>query len=641
MNKNFKFKEVVIEKKGFLRGPFGGDLKKEIFVEKNDDTYKVYEQGVVLNSDKNIGRYYISEKDYLAKLHKFSVQNKDFLISCSGVNMGAIYQLKEPFERGIINQALLRIRLDNKIIDDNYFFYLFKELISKRIISGSGDSTIPNFPALEVIKNIEFELPLLSIQEKVGKILFNIDTKIELNNKINTELEAMTKTLYDYWFVQFDFPDTNGKPYKSSGGKMFWNEELKREIPEGWDVKTLLDIAIFTNGLACQKFRPNKNEDSYRVIKIREMGTGFTENSEFVSRNIPEKVIIQNGDILFSWSATLDVKIWTGGTGALNQHIFKITSKNFPKSYYYFELLNYLQHFKMQAELRKTTMGHITQDHLKQSRITIPPFDLINKLNQIIKPFLEKKVKLEEENQELASLRDWLLPMLMNGQVTVGDVQEEFDMVVEPIEIYKKAKEKVVEKVKKTKTPAIKLNPVDVYKRTLLLAEIVFQLKDTYTLGHLKLQKMLYICQEIENMALPMNFLKQAMGPYDNQLARSLDKQFVEKKWFIYQRDELLKFKPLENCGNHRNDFNKYFEDQLEGINYLIKKFTKFTSTRIEAVATLYACWKEAIENKELINDKLIITKFYNWSKEKEKFKEDTLVEELVWMRENGIEPKI
>lgn len=111
----------------------------------------------------------------------------------------------------------------------------------------------------------------------------------------------------------------------------------------------------------------------------------------------------------------------TGGTGALNQHIFKITSKKYPKSYYYFELLNYLQHFKMMAELRKTTMGHITQDHLRESRIAIPLMDLINKLDDIIKPILEKKVKLEEENQELASLRDWLLPMLMNGQVTVKD----------------------------------------------------------------------------------------------------------------------------------------------------------------------------------------------------------------------------
>lgn len=310
----------------------------------------------------------------------------------------------------------------------SYLLFSFEKTLMSFMTGSSGQSELDKV----VLMNLKTKFPTdLYTLQKIAKVLSDLDAKIELNNRINCELEAMAKTLYDYWFVQFDFPDANGKPYKSTGGKMDWNAELKREIPEGWEVKMLLDIATFVNGLACQKFRPKENEDSYRVIKIREMGTGFTENSEFVSTNIPEKVVIHNGDILFSWSATLDVKIWTGGTGALNQHIFKITSNDFPKSYYYFELLNYLQHFKMQAELRKTTMGHITQDHLRQSRITVPPSALINKLDKILKPILEKKVKLEEENQELASLRDWLLPMLMNGQVTVGDVAEELGMVAE------------------------------------------------------------------------------------------------------------------------------------------------------------------------------------------------------------------
>ena len=326
-----------------------------------------------------------------------------------------------------------------------YIYYLIKTLGLNDYKSGSGVPTM-NRNHLHPIKVRAFLD--LEEQHKIAKVLSDLDTKIEINNRINSELEAMAKTLYDYWFVQFDFPHVTSsgveKPYKSSGGIMVWNAELKREIPEGWKVKTLLDIATFVNGLACQKFRPNDNEESYRVIKIREMGTGFTENSEFVSINIPEKVVIQNGDILFSWSATLDVKIWTGGTGALNQHIFKVTSNDFPKSYFYFELLNYLQHFKMQAELRKTTMGHITQDHLRQSRITIPTLELIEKLDEILKPILDKKVKLEEENQELASLRDWLLPMLMNGQVSAGDVEalrqpqdDMLGMVAEPREIYK------------------------------------------------------------------------------------------------------------------------------------------------------------------------------------------------------------
>jgi type I restriction enzyme, S subunit len=419
MNRKYSFKQVVLPKEGFLRGPFGGDLKKEIFVQKGNDTYKVYEQGVVLNSDKSLGRYNISQKDYKAKLHKFSIQDKDFLVSCSGVNMGAIYQIREPFERGIINQALLRIRLNNELIDDNYFFYLFKELISKKIISGSGDSTIPNFPGLDLIKNIEVELPSKNIQLKVGKILKNIDAKIEHNDRINAELEAMAKTLYDYWFVQFDFPNEQGAPYKTSGGKMVWNEQLKRRIPEEWRDGTLLDIANYENGIPCQKYKPI-GKDSLKVIKIREMNEGFSSNTELVRPDIPFKAIIESGDILFSWSASLDVKIWTGGKGALNQHIFKVTSDYYPKSFYYFQLLNYLQHFKMMAENRKTTMGHITQEHLHQSRIVIPPRELTLQLERIISPIFDKIVNNKIQNQHLSSLRDWLLPMLMNGQATVG-----------------------------------------------------------------------------------------------------------------------------------------------------------------------------------------------------------------------------
>jgi len=218
--------------------------------------------------------------------------------------------------------------------------------------------------------------------------------------------------------VQFDFPDKNGKPYKSSGGKMVWSTELKREIPEGWDVGSLLDIADYINGLPCQKYRPIAS-DSLRVIKIKEMHEGFSSETELVRTDIPEKSIINNGDVLFSWSASLEVQIWTRGKGALNQHIFKVESNKYPKSFYYYQLVNYLNHFKMMAENRKTTMGHITQDHLYQSRIILPPKEIAEKLDFGITPLFDKMINNEIQNHQLTELRDWLLPMLMNGQVKV------------------------------------------------------------------------------------------------------------------------------------------------------------------------------------------------------------------------------
>ena len=141
--------------------------------------------------------------------------------------------------------------------------------------------------------------------------------------------------------------------------------------------------------------------------------------TEIWSGTSAQNAIVNDGDVLFSWSATLHVKIWSQGRGALNQHIFKVTSDNYPKTFYYFELLNYLNHFKMMAEKRKTTMGHITQDHLKQSMICIPPNNLLRAAHQSIDPFFKKHLLNEKETQQLTQLRDWLLPMLMNGQVTV------------------------------------------------------------------------------------------------------------------------------------------------------------------------------------------------------------------------------
>lgn len=350
------------------------------------------------------------------------------------------------------NQGFKNMVCKKDKIDNEYLFYLLKTQISKIQELGTGTtfkevskSTIESFEIY-----IEENVPT---QQKIAAVLSALDDKIEVNNKINAALEAMAKTLYDYWFVQFEFPITNEshpelvsgshpKGYKSSGGKMVLNETLKREIPEGWEVKSLYSIADFINGLACQKYRPeNESDDFLPVIKIREMNDGISSNTEKVKIDIPEKNKIDDGDILFSWSATLDVKIWTQGKGGLNQHIFKVISKDYPKSFYYFELLNYLEHFKMMAELRKTTMGHITIDHLKTSLIAIPSKELILKMDTKLTPILNKIISNKKQNQELAQLRDWLLPMLMNGQVTVGEALEatekQLAMVAEPSVDYK------------------------------------------------------------------------------------------------------------------------------------------------------------------------------------------------------------
>lgn len=269
------------------------------------------------------------------------------------------------------------------------------------------------------LEELDISIPNdISEQEQAIHILRLIDQKIHNNSITISTLESLSKTLYDYYFLQFDFPDEKGRPYKSSGGKMEYNAELGREIPAGWKVDNLYHIANYENGLACQKHRPKDNEPSFPVVKIREIHDGISSDTERVSQNIPSENIIEDGDILFSWSATLEINYWVGGKAGLNQHIFKVYPKDdFCKEFVYHQLKDYIVNFKRIAEARKTTMGHITKDHLVQSRIVIPHSKILDYYSKKASPIHKKIISCQQENRHLTALRDFLLPLLMNGQV--------------------------------------------------------------------------------------------------------------------------------------------------------------------------------------------------------------------------------
>ena len=323
----------------------------------------------------------------------------------------------------VVSTKLMVLRKYNEDVDLEYFYYCLTNQPFLDILQRRAENRIGSFPQItfDLLSEYAFPIPPISEQKRISSVISTLDKKIALNRQINQNLEAMAKQLYDYWFVQFDFPNEEGKPYKSSGGEMVWNEKLKRNIPVGWHCGNLFEIAVFTNGLACQKFRPKDDEVPLPVIKIREMHDGISVDTEEVTSNIPESVKVYNGDVLFSWSASLEVMLWAYGLGGLNQHIFKVTSANdFPKSFYYFQLLDYVDVFKKMAEARKTTMGHITQDHLQQSTIAIPDNkDIADKFEELISPIFKQIVKLQEEISNFIKQRDELLPLLMNGQVTI------------------------------------------------------------------------------------------------------------------------------------------------------------------------------------------------------------------------------
>jgi type I restriction enzyme S subunit len=272
----------------------------------------------------------------------------------------------------------------------------------------------------QIFSYLELILPDYNEQKKAGDFLYSINAKIELNNRINSELEAMAKTLYDYWFVQFDFPDANGKPYKMSGGKMVWNEELKREIPEGWESGCLSDIANITMGQSPPG--ESYNEEGNGMIFYQgctDFGNRYPTIRKFTTS--PTRYAKQ-GDILLSVRAPVGTLNISKEDCCIGRGLASMNSKNDAITYLFGVMVNLKQIFD-RRNVSGTTFGSITKDDLFSLAVIIPNEKTIRAFQNLVFPAFEKQNKIELENIELASLRDWLLPMLMNGQVTVGDFE--------------------------------------------------------------------------------------------------------------------------------------------------------------------------------------------------------------------------
>ncbi len=423
------FVDLLIEKDGLIKGPFGGDIKKSLFVPKADDTYKVYEQGVVLKNDINYGDYHISKSHFESTLRRFEVKKGDLLMTGAGT-LGEIITVPENAPKGVINQALLRIRLNESKISASFFKYYFKYYIKGIISRINGDSVIPNLPPLPLIKNTLVEIPAPEAQNKITKVLSSLDSKIELNNCLNSELASMAKTLYDYWFVQFDFPDENGKPYKSSGGKLVWNEELKRNIPMGWEVHKIGEILYTSLGGT-----PSTKEKSFWEFgTIPWLNSGEIANfpiidselkiTEAAIKSSPTE-IMPKGSVMLSITRHLRPSI-LGIDACANQSVVGIKEKDDIKCYF---LYPYLQNEipRLMAMRSGAQQPHINKEIVDESLILLPnpSSNILRLYNTKVQSFYELIIINAFENQKLTELRDWLLPMLMNGQVKVKVENEE------------------------------------------------------------------------------------------------------------------------------------------------------------------------------------------------------------------------
>ncbi len=312
------------------------------------------------------------------------------------------------------------------VTDNNFSYYLtqwdlIREYAVGQMTGTSGRQRVPT----ESFNHINIPLPPIPEQRAIAHILGTLDDKIEGNRRMNETLEAMARAIFRDWFVEFGpvRAKVEGRaPYLAPELWDLFPDSLDDEDkPIGWERKSLDEIADFVNGLALQKFPASDLENSLPVIKIAELRNGITAKSNRASRELPKKYIITDGDFLFSWSGSLLAKFWVEGVGALNQHLFKVTSDRYPAWFFSQWVYHHLEEFQAIAASKATTMGHIQRGHLKEAMATCPPDDVLAILGQMIDPLVERIIKNELEARKLAQARDLLLPKLISGEIRLRD----------------------------------------------------------------------------------------------------------------------------------------------------------------------------------------------------------------------------
>lgn len=357
-------------------------------------------------------------------------------------------------KRCAIGRGLASIQGKND--NTTFLFYLLRH--SERRLNDQSSGTVFTAINKKGLENFNIQIPPLPEQKAIAHILGKLDDKIELNRQMNQTLGEMAQALFKSWFVDFDpvldnamaaGPDSNrGIPEALQAmaekrslvpdeqkllsknpelasqfpSSFEYNETLNKWIPEGWEVKSLDEIANYQNGLALQKFRPENEEDDFLpVLKISHLKAGKTDGKEKARTDIKPECRVEDGDVIFSWSASLLVDIWCGGKAALNQHLFKVTSDKFPKWFYYLFTKHHLDEFIRIAAAKAVTMGHIKRVHLSEAKCAFMEKSVMDNISKQFENLINKQIENRLETETLTQLRDTLLPQLISGKIRVPE----------------------------------------------------------------------------------------------------------------------------------------------------------------------------------------------------------------------------
>ena len=413
---------------GVQTGPFGSQLHKRDYVPHGTPIITVEHLGENRIIHKSVPCITDEDRD---RLSRYILEEGDIVFSRVG-SVDRCALVRDSEVGWLFSGRCLRVRTDRSKIDPGYLSYFFGlPSFKEHIRAIAVGATMPSLNT-QLLSDVIITHPRDLIEQRaIAHILGTLDEKIELNRRMNETLEAIARAIFKSWFVDFD--PVRAKAEEGDTGlpmhiadlfpDRFVDSELG-EIPEGWKVKPLDEIANYQNGLALQKYPTREGEDYLFRLKIRELRQGYFDNrSERSSTGIHKSCIVNDGDVIFSWSGSLLIDIWTGGTGALNQHLFKVTSDEFPRWFYYFWSKYHLESFQKIAAGKATTMGHIQRHHLSEALTCVPQKPLLLRAHEIINPLVEALVDNRIESRIQAELRDLLVPKLISGELRIHDTE--------------------------------------------------------------------------------------------------------------------------------------------------------------------------------------------------------------------------
>ena len=382
-----------------------GDLCNTI-----SDTYKGNDEYVVLvnTSDvlegKVLNHEPVVNKNLKGQFKKTFKKNDILYSEIRPANKRFAYIDFENTSNYIASTKLMVLRHNDKVLPE-YLFALLKSnyvIAELQHLAETRSGTFPQITFSSELAPMKVLLPDKDTQKRIVSVLSSIELKIDENIAINNNLEEQAQAIFENEFLSL------------------------QSLPDGWKQASLIDIADYLNGLAMQKYRPSANEIGIPVLKIKELRQGCCDdNSEFCSPSIKSDYIIHDGDVIFSWSGSLLVDFWCGGICGLNQHLFKVSSSNYDKWFYYAWTKHHLDRFIAVAADKATTMGHIKRDELAKAEVLIPNETDYNRIGALLQPIYDLIISNRIENKKLAETRDSLLPKLMSGEIDMSEVDYE------------------------------------------------------------------------------------------------------------------------------------------------------------------------------------------------------------------------